>query len=365
MKSLESSIPANNEKIIEIYNKVKSGRLNPSPEFQRKLVWRKQHKINFIQTILLNYPFPEIYKAPGEMDVDKLELVDLIVDGQQRINTIINFIDGKDVFALPTIHMKFVDLSKEEKEKFLNYEISVRYLKNASKSQIIEIFQRINKTEYALNSMERTNAQWGDSEFVCFAKQIIEEELNIDTDLISYMFSQDDRQKFLKFFHGKEIFTENDNNRMLALQYILIIISTIVKGQYFRRLDDVQQYIELYNDEFESADEIKSKLLNVIEYVGKLEFDDNSYWLNKANLFTLLVELSKFDLSHLNTEEFKNSLEMMEEIYKKFATGNDVKEEADEDIIKYFEYSREAVNEKYAREHRGKVLEQMISNACL
>ncbi|MCP4113537.1 MAG: hypothetical protein GY749_49770 [Desulfobacteraceae bacterium] len=60
IKNLESSIPANNEKIIEIYKKVKSGQLDPSPDFQRKLVWKKQHKINFIKTILLNYPFPEI-----------------------------------------------------------------------------------------------------------------------------------------------------------------------------------------------------------------------------------------------------------------------------------------------------------------
>ncbi|MCP4113536.1 MAG: hypothetical protein GY749_49765 [Desulfobacteraceae bacterium] len=95
------------------------------------------------------------------MNVEDLELTDLIVDGQQRVNAIVNFIDSKDVFSLANMPVKFAELSKHEKEDFLNYEVSVRYLKNADKAQIKEIFQRINNTEYSLNKMERLNAQWG------------------------------------------------------------------------------------------------------------------------------------------------------------------------------------------------------------
>ena len=96
---LDASIPANNYKIIEIYNKVKKNEWDLKPSFQRKLVWKKQHKINFIETILLNYPFPEIYIAPGEMDSINLTYCDVVVDGQQRTSTIVNYIEGKDVFA--------------------------------------------------------------------------------------------------------------------------------------------------------------------------------------------------------------------------------------------------------------------------
>lgn len=55
---LNASIPANNWKIIELYNKLKKEELDPSPDFQRKLVWKKSHKFKFIETILLNFPFP-------------------------------------------------------------------------------------------------------------------------------------------------------------------------------------------------------------------------------------------------------------------------------------------------------------------
>jgi hypothetical protein len=172
---LEFSIPANNQKIIEIYNKLRQKLLYVNKDYQRKLVWKRSHKLNFIDTILKNYPFPEIYLSPGALDQEKLILIDEIVDGQQRLTTIKDYIESTDIFALPNLSIpKFGELSVAQRTSFLNYEISVRYLKGVSVEQLREIFQRINKTDYALNSTERINAQWGDSEFVCFAKQLIE-----------------------------------------------------------------------------------------------------------------------------------------------------------------------------------------------
>ena len=106
ISKLESSIPANNTKIIEIYNKLRSGQLSVNSDYQRKLVWKKQHKFDFIDTILCNFPFPEVYLAPGSLDQEKLILVDEIVDGQQRLTTIRDYINGVDVFSLPRIPIK-------------------------------------------------------------------------------------------------------------------------------------------------------------------------------------------------------------------------------------------------------------------
>lgn len=358
---LDSSIPANNEKIIELYQKVKTGQLNTSPEFQRKLVWKRQHKYNFIDTILHNYPFPEVYKAPGSLNVETLMLTDLIVDGQQRINAIINFIDGTDVFALPTSPLSFTELSKPHKEAFLNYEVSIRYLKNASKAQIKEIFQRINNTEYSLNKMERLNAQWGDSEFVCFAKQLIEDELAIDPNMLSFKVSDANRKLFLDFFHGKAIFTENDNNRMLSLQYILTLLTTIIKGVYFRRNDEVQQYIEIYNDEFDVAAEVEDRLLKVFSAINKLNIVNESWWFNKANTFTLITELYKYDLDCIDLTILSAKLINFEANYNSYIKNNE--SVTDPNYVTYFQYSREAVNEKAARDHRGLIIKGFIEES--
>lgn len=361
---LNASIPANNWKIIELYNKVKKNELDPSPDFQRKLVWKKQHKFKFIETIILNFPFPEIYIAPGTLDTAALELKDMIVDGQQRCTTIVNYIEGKDVFASSNALIpKFSEL--ENQKDFLNYEVSIRYMKNANSDQIIEIFQRINSTEYSLNTTERLNAKWGDSEFVLFGKQILEEDKFLNYDIISYKLSGTNKNVLHDFFIKEfKIFTENDVKRMLALQYILTLIAALLEGKYFRRNDKTQEYIELYNEEFINASAIEVSLTTVVKFIIALELNEKSYWFNKANIFTLIIELSKYNLNKIDKTGFKSELQEFEDTYRKYSSSA-IDEDAiaidiEEKHVKYYEYSREAVNEMQVREFRGKIISEFI-----
>jgi len=98
MIKLDKYIPSNTIKIIELYNRLSSGILITDPDFQRNLVWRKSHKYNFIETILNNYPFPEIYIASSEMDIETLESKEVVVDGQQRLNSIMEYIKSEGDF---------------------------------------------------------------------------------------------------------------------------------------------------------------------------------------------------------------------------------------------------------------------------
>lgn len=367
---LEFSVPANNQKIIELYNKLKKGELNPKPVYQRKLVWKKQHKYKFIGTILMNFPFPEVYLAPGELDTETLVLKDQIVDGQQRLTTIVNYIEGKDVFSLQNMPIKkFSQLERNEKEDFLNYEISVRYLKNANEEQIREIFQRINSTEYSLNKTERINAQWGDSEFICFAKQMIETDLDIDLTLINYTLIAQNREKFLGFFHSKySVFSENDINRMLALQFVLTLLATVCEGEYFRRNDKVQDYIESYYEEFADAGEVEFNLIRAVEFIDSIMLSPNSYWFNKANVFSLIVECCKYDTSSVNRDILRQELERLEVESKQYLLAQTEisqinQSKIDNDATKYFEYAREGVNDKPIREFRGLFIKKLLDKA--
>lgn len=354
---LDASVPANNWKIIELYNKIRKEELNPSPNFQRKLVWKKSHKYNFIQTILMNYPFPEIYIAPGELDTESLILRDLIVDGQQRCTTIINYIEDKDVFSLDRVSVrKFSDLSNSEKSDFLNYEVSIRYMKNADQEQIKEIFQRINSTEYSLNSSERMHAQWGESEFIVFAKQMIEEDEFLDFENISYKLDDENRGLFFNVF--SKVFSENDLKRMLALQYLLTLITTIIEGKYFRRNDNVQDYIERYHEEFKDASYIEVGLSKVINFINELDLGEGTYWYNKANLFTLIVELSKYSIESINKKAFRDLLLDIENEYKSYKDNPSDFENIE--LIKYFDFAKEGVNEIPARNYRGDFIEKKI-----
>lgn len=365
---LSESIPANNQKIIEVYNKLRSNQLTVNKSYQRKLVWKKSHKLEFIDTILKNYPFPEIYLAPGSLDQVKLILIDEIVDGQQRLTTIRDYIEGKDVFALPRLPIKkFSELTLEERNLFLNYEISVRYLKNVDSVQVKEIFQRINKTDYSLNAVERLNAQWGESEFVCFAKQIVDAEFDLDNTV--YVIPEATRKVLSEFFHGKDeddegVFTENDKSRMLAYQYIMGLVATLDAGEYFNRNERLPAYIESYNDSFPNAQDILDRILLTVDFISSLNVPRNSRWYKKANLFTLIVEADKFDLSTVNKEIFSQKLKTLDEKSVLLEVGLDsdaTRLTPDEE--KYLGFAREAVNQKNARSFRGEFMHKLLSES--
>lgn len=64
-------------------------------------------------------PFPEIYIAQSGIDIQKIETQEVVVDGQQRLSTIIQYIDEADdskIFG-KTIS-KFKDLDAQDKKDF-------------------------------------------------------------------------------------------------------------------------------------------------------------------------------------------------------------------------------------------------------
>lgn len=144
-----------NRKISALYKDIKRENLILQPDFQRRFVWNNKHKEKFIDTILEGYPVPEIYVAQRGIDIETIESEEVVVDGQQRLHTIVEYIDEPEeskVFG--NIVKKYRNLSKDEKEDFLNYTLLIRDLGDISPENIKEVFKRINSTQYALNSIE-------------------------------------------------------------------------------------------------------------------------------------------------------------------------------------------------------------------
>jgi uncharacterized protein with ParB-like and HNH nuclease domain len=356
---LSESIPSSNVKIIELYNKIENEKLIPHPDFQRKLVWKKQHKFHFIETILLNYPFPEIYLASSEIDVITLQAKEIVVDGQQRLTTIRDYIKGEGDFKEQETITPFSKLTSEQKKDFLNYYVSIRDLKDMKIDDIKEIFQRINHTEYSLNTVEKQNAQYGDGEFLLFCKQITDED-KITKDDTDILLSSDSRKFFVEFWNYTEIFDENDNSRMLALQYISTLVTTFLEPDYFHRNSKTNKYIADFNNEFPKYEIVIEKLTDVLSFIKLLNFEKGSYWFKKPNLFTLIIELSKVDLKKIKREEFKQSLLDLEDSSNKYFAKINLAEIPEDDKL-YFEYAKQGINDKKQRLHRAEVIEKLIS----
>ena len=85
--------PPTTHKVTQIHKWHKEKCLELAPPFQRKPVWSEKTKSYLIDTILSDLPVPEVYM---QVKTDKDGNTQyIVVDGQQRIRSILSFIEGE------------------------------------------------------------------------------------------------------------------------------------------------------------------------------------------------------------------------------------------------------------------------------
>jgi len=143
----------------------------------------------------------------------------------------------------------------------------------------------------------------------------------------------------------------------------MTLIATMDCEQYFSRNEKLKSYIEGFNDGFPTAGEILERLLLVVRFIGMIPLNRESRWFKKANLFSLIIELDKYDLSKI--DPIKLGRELTDFDFR--ATMNEFQQaekgQLNSNEEKYLTLAREAVNEKGAREYRGEFLRHFIEQA--
>jgi hypothetical protein len=141
----------------------------------------------------------------------------------------------------------------------------------------------------------------------------------------------------------------------------MTVIATLDLNEYFSRNDKVAHYIKSFNDAYPQAGNIESRLISAVNFVKQLKLDRGSRWFNKANLFTLLIELDKTDTSKIKIEKLVTSLESLDR--RALLTEFGLEKEQDKlslDEQKYLDFAREAVNQRAAREFRGQFMRNLF-----
>lgn len=139
------------------------GQLDLDPPYQRRSVWTAKDKRFFIDTILNNYPAPPIFLHKTLDDNGRSTYH--VVDGKQRLSTIIDFAKNKiripDDFADKSLQKKrWADLQRETREIFWNYVIIVEMLPNVNDATIRDTFERINRNSRKLERQEIRHAKY-------------------------------------------------------------------------------------------------------------------------------------------------------------------------------------------------------------
>lgn len=311
--------------LIDMVNDINAQRLILSPFFQRNLVWREIHKHDFIETIQRGYPFPQIFIARGDIDVDTMTSQSCVVDGQQRMNAIMEFITNR----YPVNGRLYKDLDQEEKEVFLKYQIPVIDLEmKATDPSVIDIFQRLNRTFYSLSTIEKMSTEYSSVDFMLISKFLcgffkedperedsvnqLENDPNMPVDFIPWTRSFD-VNIFTNIITNGRIFSGHENSRMVHLMWTLNYLSTIRSG-FFNRNDKTKQLLESDADLVLNREMLIGLARRAATVFSDLQFPQESMWWNKSNSFSLMILLSwHIDVAEqLDSNDTRQKLEEFE-----------------------------------------------------
>lgn len=131
------------------------------PSYQRNFVWDDDRQSKFIESVLLGVPIPYIFTA--DVEDGRLE----IVDGSQRIRTLVKFLNNEIVLNNLEILDKLNgfrhnDLSIARQRKFKNSTIRMIALSDKSDDDVrFMMFERINTGSSLLKDMEKRKGIFG------------------------------------------------------------------------------------------------------------------------------------------------------------------------------------------------------------
>lgn len=308
--------------IIDLVSAMRTARLILAPYFQRNLVWREGHKKDFIDTILKGFPFPQVFLARGPIDLDTMNAATCVVDGQQRLSAIREFVSGD----LEVDGKRFPQMSQREREEFLKYEVPViDFDLDVGDPRLKDIFRRLNRTFYALSTIEKIASEYSSSQFLLTARVLsgdyssddgsepetdVGEELEeaegldgfvpeenaflvdpgVDKAMMDWL-STNSNGEFSILIGEEKVFSFHESQRKVPLMFVLNVLSTFLGG-YYNRNAKVKEFLESRNDAFEEADDIIGIFNSIASKIESLGLPDDSMWFNKANLFSLIVEMA-------------------------------------------------------------------------
>ncbi|MDU1453805.1 MAG: DUF262 domain-containing protein [Paeniclostridium sordellii] len=183
------------ENIQRIYGFYTSKKFLVNRRYQRKLIWTIEEKSAFINSIMNGYPVPLILLA--EVNYDNSSVYE-IIDGMQRLNAIVSFIEGEfsvdgEYFDLESMaETKLMldngdliqskpKMSREKCTNIASYVLPLSIYKMENESQIDEIFRRINSNGKHLSKQEIRQA--GATSFFAEIVREISSEIRGDTSL--------------------------------------------------------------------------------------------------------------------------------------------------------------------------------------
>ncbi len=320
-----------------------------SPKFQRRTVWSPRGKSYLIDSILKGFPLPPFF-IREKILVKERKTIREVVDGQQRLRTILEFI--ADGFSVMKIHdeevagLKYSQLSEDLQQIILSYPLSVNTLIGTDDSAVFDIFSRLNAYSVPLNDQEKLNAL-----FVGVFKQFI--------DKLS--------KSQLIFWEENRIISKTQIARMKEVEFTAELICAMIFGlQNGKKI--VRDTYKKFDDEFENSELLGDRFAQTLEEC-KIILDDNikEFEFRRMplfySLFTAIYDLKygllDFDDANQGKElDLEQLAEVQTELYKINSTINGEEEYDEYEAFK--NASKSSTDKITNRTYRHQLLSEII-----
>lgn len=237
--------------VKELIDAYERGELDIAPWYQRRAVWSVAHKAYLINSVFESMPVPTVY-IRHRIDLDTEKTVKEVVDGQQRIRSILEYRDG-DFSARHPHHdrrVKYRDLTRKQREGFLMTSVPVGFLLGASDADVIEIFGRLNAVSKTLNPQEKRSAAYS-GEF--------------------HQFCIRQAAELLPVWRDYGIFTATQISRMAEVQFVAELSMAVTEGLADYSSKNVDQAYKQWDNDFPQRRDVGKRLQRCFKLVAALD----------------------------------------------------------------------------------------------
>jgi hypothetical protein len=338
-------------------DRYRDGELEIKPPYQRNPVWADRQRSSFIESILLSLPIPEVFIQESTTSEGDAQFY--VVDGQQRIRTILLFLGAEgdpdleehNSFALDKLDaqsrwagLTFNDLSEDEARAFFRYRVAVRVLETDSDDEIRDMFRRLNRYLTPLNAQELRNAMYK-GPFMRLAIRLANDE----------------------YWSEARVVSPQGIRRMADVQLaseLLIGAMHGPQGGSQAVVDDYYAQYEDYESEFPNQRRAQRAFVTVRDLIQDL-FPDirSSRWSNLSDFYSLFVALAHFQrtrkLEDDRKDELRQALVRFAERVEALQADPNVR--ASKQAKAYTAAVQRGANDKARRADRHKALTETIS----
>lgn len=288
--------------VAEFYERYQLNKYNFEPEYQRKgNVWSDEKKSFLIDSILKNYPMPPIF-LHQQIDSESGATIYNIIDGKQRLSSILQFINNElelpsdyDVGAFGDARLnskKFSDLKDELQDfkmQFWKYVLTVEYIEAEDLDIINNVFDRLNRNGEPLEAQELRNAKYAKSKL-----------LELINSLISNINWED---------LGKVKINRMQDAEFVSELVFLLLESEPLDASIKNTID--LEYEKWSNSlEETTANKIKTLFEQCIAFINDCDLDYSKYKINGVSHYYALFGLAFYCIKeNIKAEQIKEKLD--------------------------------------------------------